>query len=399
MRRGPAERKAKAARAPTAPSTWSASGAPSGWRRGSTPVNRTPRTQPHVRRLRTHQPSSVQAASQTMANSAALAPGHLESSALGRPGSNPGSGMRPSVKGSSRPHGPRQCCVERVTRARGRLAEPAPTTPLLHSLVGALRSAASSDGACAGTCLRGVRGRSPQCHAQVEEPSVMAASIHASSPWRCRARAGAVLVARLVGIDERWCAAFTARVGRLGVAQMSFRDARCGEPRGAVWRLRLAPRVCCPTGGGCVADLLAPMHPDHVLDPTVRVCKRRTWQPTALTLVPPQWPSASRYARPARRAQQREYRSLETSSPGLMRPRWEEIVAGCLLPAFARHVRPAEAGPCGHRSPPRPRASCSGPLARAPGTTPAPDRSAAGHGRAHLGGAPASAHPAAVGPE
>ena len=184
---------------------------------------------------------------------------------------------------------------------------------------------------------------------------------------------------------------FTARVGRLGVAQMSFRDARSGEPRGAVWRLRLAPRVCCPTGGGCVADLPAPMHPDHVLVPRCERASAGPGGPTALTLVPPQWPSASRYARPARRAQQREYRSLETSSPGLMRPRWEEIVAGCLLPAFARHVRPAEAGPCGHRSPPRPRAPCSGPLARAPGTTPAPDRSAAGHGRAHLGGAPASA--------
>ena len=167
--------------------------------------------------------------------------------------------------------------------------------------------------------------------------------------------------------------------------------ARCGEPRGAVWRLRLAPRAFGPTGGGCVADLPAPMHPDHVLVPRCERASAGPGGPTALTLVPPQWPSASRYTRPARRAQQREYRSLETSSPGLMRPRWEEIVAGCLLPAFARHVRPAEAGPCGHRSPPRPRAPCSGPLARAPGTTPAPDRSAAGHGRAHLGGAPASA--------
>ena len=175
-----------------------------------------------------------------------------------------------------------------------------------------------------------------------------------------------------------------------------------------------------------MADLPAPMHPDHVLDPTVRACKRRTGRPdrahartTTVALYSrdtrPGAPGLAsddtqtrrrwRYGGATSRSQDAAGRSKGVPSlgdlfaPASTRPRWRGSPPAD--PSLIRPPRPPQkAGPCGHRSPPRPRAHRSGPLPRAAATTPAPDRAAAAHAVAHLGGdpAPAPARQAGRGP-
>jgi hypothetical protein len=146
--------------------------------------------------------------------------------------------------------------------ARGRLPRPRPTTPQRY-LVRCPALRRPRCGRLHEHLVRGVRGPPPPSRITRRGNVPSLAHPEASPPCGRRARAGA---ARLAA----WSSS-TVGAPRPGARWEGERGgdvvpvARSGEPRRALWRLHHAPRACrSPGDDGCVADLLAPVHPVHV---------------------------------------------------------------------------------------------------------------------------------------
>ena len=122
--------------------------------------------------------------------------------------------------------------------------------------------------------IGGVRGRPPAPPSSGAGPPCVAASKGVTSlrPLRpCGRRSSG----RLVVVNLRCAASRRALGGWAWWGCRSERPVETTEPRRSALP---QPRASRPTGGGgCVADLWGPVHPVHVLYPTVRACKRLDW--------------------------------------------------------------------------------------------------------------------------